>query len=406
MLRLVAAGLLSMTAIGLVLSAPTRKSRRDTGAKSAPTIRVNVTPAGKSRLTIAVDQPFVIRDRKSGRVLYRGNNLVESRVTADTRGIVIARLRLAANDVEITPRKSPAVWVGRHQYRGTLRLHRQSDGSVVAVNVVSRDAYLASVINGEMPAAFPVEARKAQAVVARSYALYRQSETRGFGLFDVYADSRSQRYPGYQYRDESGRRLAGETAASRKLVRDTAGLICTYRGKLFSPYYCAVCGGRTTAGQGVFKDAVGCLQSVPCRWCRPAKRYRWTTHAPLATVNARLRRELAKRKLRFGNLRNIRPAPQRDQSKPPAFLISDGQNQYQITAAQLRDALPDGLIASPSFTARLVDGQLRIAGRGHGHGVGMCQWGAAGQARAGRLWREILRYYYPGTAITAIKPPK
>src|SRR5207302_4392397 len=109
-----------------------------------------------------------------------------------------------------------AVWVEVHQYRGTVRIHRQSGNTVAAVNVLPLEDYVASVVDGEMPSAFPDEARKAQAIIARTYALYQRDVAEKASIADLFASTRSQKYLGYQYRD-GGKLLAGESMASRKI---------------------------------------------------------------------------------------------------------------------------------------------------------------------------------------------
>jgi stage II sporulation protein D (peptidoglycan lytic transglycosylase) len=366
---------------------------------SSRLVRVSVTPS-RDGWTIAVDRPFVIRRLTDKTELKRLKSLGPSAVVSAADGIRIGSLSLFAEAVELVPDASPAIWVGRHQYRGVVRLHRQR-GRIVAVNVLPLNHYIASVVDSEMPAKFPDEARKAQAIVARTYVLYRQSQTRGAGLFDVYGDARSQRYLGYQYREtDGGRRLAGESDDSRRITQQTAGLVCTYRGQLFAPYYSAVCGGRTTAGYHLFKDASPALQSVTCHWCRDAKRYRWTVSVPYREANAALRNYLSARNLAFGNLRSIRPLQQSFGSSPPEFHISDGPHLYRIKSKQVRDAISPSKLPSPYFEVRFVGNDLVFHGRGHGHAVGLCQWGAAGQARSGRTAAQIIGYYYRGATVT------
>lgn len=370
---------------------------------SSRMVRVNVTPRGDG-WTIAVDRPFVIRRLSDKSELKRLKSLGPSAVSSTANGMLIGSVSLFSEAIELVPDDSPAIWVGRHQYRGTVRLHRQR-GLIVAVNVVPLNHYIASVVDSEMPAKFPVEARKAQAIVARTYVLYREAQTRGAGLFDVYADARSQRYLGYQYREtDGGRRLAGESDDSRRITQQTAGLVCTYRGRIFSPYYSAVCGGRTTAGRHLFKDASPALQSVTCHWCRDAKRYRWTVTVPFREANTALRKYLAARNLPFGNLRSIRPVQRSFGSQPPEFHINDGRHLYRIKAKQIRDAISPGRLPSPYFDVRFVGTNMVFHGRGHGHAVGLCQWGAAGQARSGRTAEQIIRYYYRGAVVTRANP--
>lgn len=359
-----------------------------------PLVRVNVTPRDAKGLSLAVDGPYIVRDLKTKRVRLKRPNLKSVPIKLTKRGIRIGERTFRGDGVEILVRKSPAIWVRRHQYRGSIRLHRDKAGELVVVNVVPMEDYLASVVNGEMPAKFPDEARKAQVVVARTYARYRMQATRGFGLFDVYADSRGQRYLGFQYRTTDGRRLAGETKQSRELVAKTMGEVCRFKGRIFSPYYHAVCGGRTTAGKRVFSDSVTALQSVRCDWCRNAKRYRWHKTVSATQLTAAVGRILKRRKRPFGILRSITRA-----KAPETFTVSDGNVRETFTGRDLRSAFPPGTLASPRFDVRFVENRYVFTGRGHGHGVGLCQHGAAGLANAGRSYREILRYYYRGVEV-------
>src|SRR5258708_36314358 len=118
-----------------------------------------------------------------------------------------------------------------------------------------------------MPAAFPEEARKAQAIVARTYALYQKQVADGGSIADLFASTRSQKYLGYQYR-EGGKLLAGESESSRRIAAATRGQVCHYQGKIFCTYYCAVCGGSTVRGTEVFSDAAPPLVTVNCDFCR------------------------------------------------------------------------------------------------------------------------------------------
>src|SRR5690606_37508645 len=114
------------------------------------------------------------------------------------------------------------------KYRGTVRLHRVGRAKLLAVNVLPLEDYVAAVVDAEMPAAFPIAARQAQAIVARTYAISCRREAT-HRLFDVYASPRSQNYLGVVYRGTGGRLLAGETPAGRAAAEATAGIVCTHQ---------------------------------------------------------------------------------------------------------------------------------------------------------------------------------
>ena len=358
-----------------------------------PVVRVNVTPNSGRRISIAIDGPYSVRNFRGRKTLSRRKRLNSTAAAATARGIRIGASVFASTDLEIVPASSPAIWVGDHQYRGCLRLKRQRDGTLLAVNVVALEDYVASVVNGETPAKFPMESRKAQAIVARSYALFEVQHRRGAD-FDVYADTRSQAYPGFQYRTQSGRRLAGESSASRRIAQSTFGLVCTHRGRLFHTYYSAVCGGRTIHGLEVFSDAGRPFASVECRWCRAAKRYRWSETVDRATVAKAIEKHFKSRGQRFGRLRSIQRHPQNAVGNMPRFSVSDGRVRYELTGADLRRMLGASRLPSTRFAIHLGGSRVTFRGQGHGHGVGLCQWGACGLAKAGRNVGQILRHYY------------
>ena len=369
-----------------------------------PLIRVNVTPKSRNRVAIAIAGPYAIRDLKHGRFLGRYELLKSTFAVATARGIRIGDKDYAASSLEIVPHKSPSIWVGDHQYRGKLRLIRRTGKSLLAVNVVALEDYVASVVNGETPATFPLEARKAQAIVARTYALFEASQ-RVSVPFDVYADARSQEYPGFQYRTRDGRRLAGENAQSRRIAKSTMGLVCTHQGRLFHTYYSAVCGGRTLRGTEVFSDAGRPFHSVECHWCRAAKRYRWKTTVDAATLSKALQKFLSSGNRRFGSLRSIRRNSPSALGRMDRFTVSDGRRRYQLTGAEVRSLLGASRLPSSRFDIRLSGSKAWFEGRGHGHGVGMCQWGAAGLAKSGRSAAAILRHYYRGIRIVKFESP-
>jgi stage II sporulation protein D len=85
----------------------------------------------------------------------------------------------------------------------------------------------------------------------------------------------------------------------------------------------------------------------------------------------------------------------------PMFEFSDGKTSGRISAQKLRELFGLSEVRSLNFTLEVTDGELVFTGKGHGHGVGLCQWGARGLAKQGRTGPQILAYYYPGCRITS-----
>lgn len=366
-------------------------------------IRVAVTGPLK-QLDLSIDGPYQLRPVGSNKVLARGDKLAATTLTATNNGLKIGKTEYAVTRIEVAPSQSPSVWVNGHEYRGTLRFFRQPGGSIRAVNVLPIAEYLASVVDSEMPTSFGVEARKAQAIVARTYALDVLRSGEGNAEFDLFASTSSQKYLGFQYRDGT-RRLAGESEASRQIVRETTGVVAMFQGRLFRTYYSAVCGGQTTQGTAVFTDAVLALKSIPCDYCREANLYRWESDIAKSAVSDKLKDHFRSEGKTFDRLQSIKLAsgqPNRGQ-EVPEFEVRDGKRSHRISAATLRRLLPPGKVYSPFFTVSEKGDKLQFTGRGHGHAAGLCQWGARGQGLAGKTAYEIVRYYYTGAKLVKLQ---
>ena len=380
-------------------SPATSKQPAASPVEKMPMMRVSLLHEPQGTITLEVSESFIVRPVGSEKVLYKSGRIGPTAVVATKAGLKIGKRELPAAQVEIVPSQSPAVWVEGHQYRGTVRLYRQGGSSVQAINVLPLEDYVASVIDCEMPAAFPDEARKAQAIVARTYALYQKQVAEPAALADLFASTRSQKYLGYKYRD-GGRLLAGESEAGRKIAEATRGKICHYRGQVFCTYYCAVCGGNTVRGIEVFSDAAAPLVSVKCDFCREARLYRWTAEISKSDVQKELEPWLREKGRKPGTLKTVslaRPAP--SGGSLPEFDMTVDKQSLRISSSELRQLLSRQGLYSPRFTIEDKGRQLQINGRGHGHGVGLCQWGSRGQALEGRTCEQILQYYYPGSKV-------
>ncbi|MFN0199149.1 MAG: SpoIID/LytB domain-containing protein [Planctomycetaceae bacterium] len=381
-------------------------------ARADFSIRVILTDEPVGELKVEIDGPYRIQLTGNGQVLgreLRGSGSI--RVTKT--GFLWGKKEYHASQIELVPEKSPGVWVNEHQYRGIVRLLRRRGQTLVAVNVLPLEEYLASVIDSEMPKAFPTAARQAQAIMARSFALY-QIHIRSREFFDVYAGVQSQKYLGYQYRDAAGRRLAGESTESRAVVEQTRGMVCLDRGKLFRTYYSAVCGGSTTSGREIFPDTPIWLTGVPCTWCSAADRYRWKTEfdrkeffkqiGPL--LQAENVQDTRATQVADQRISAVEPLPHAQPGLLPRFLVTHQGRQRVLTGVEIRNEMGTSTLYSPKFSLEPTSSQIHVRGSGHGHGVGLCQWGARGLALEGKTCLEIVKYYYPRADVVVLEPAR
>jgi stage II sporulation protein D len=208
------------------------------------------------------------------RVLHRTPANSELRVERQKGAWSVAGKKLPEGAIEVRPATSPGLWVNGRLYRGVLRLEPFDNRRFWIINVLPLEHYLCSVIDGEIPGAFENEARKAQAVAARTYAIRRRQQN-GDKEYDVWASpARDQNYHGFQYKDANGRALAGESPKSRQAVRETQGRVLERNGQLARTYYSACCGGVTSAGTTTFPEATD-MPSVACQHCQECPKYRW-----------------------------------------------------------------------------------------------------------------------------------
>jgi stage II sporulation protein D len=240
--------------------------------------------------------------------------------------------------------------------------------------------YVAGVVSGEMPATFPAEAQKAQAVAARSYALTRKIEAQAAGRdHDIASGVLTQ-----VWAERPG-------PAARAAARATAGEVLVSGMEPVEAYFHAVCGGRTEAGLAAIGRDLPYLASVECRTCAGAPRARW------AVVVAA--RDLARAAGLKGEASAVRVVARTSTGRAERLEIDAGGKTISLAAADLRQRLGFSRLPSLAFDVRAARGGFTFAGSGQGHGAGLCQWGAAGLAREGKTYREILAHYYPGTDV-------
>jgi len=333
-------------------------------------------------------------------------------------------LRVAGNGGDATPwREGPFVArpggdtflrFGGKRYRGEL-VFTATDSGVLVVNRVPVEDYLRGVVPMELPARNPAEraALEAQAIAARSYAYIRvpggmvEEPLSGFNLV---ATVQNQVYGGAD----------AEHPLVNEAIDRTAGQVLRYNGLIVDAPYSSSCGGRTAtpgeAWRGVREEPY--LQSVDDTdprtgkpYCDLSPRNHWQADFDEAQL-----RDVVRRALQSSGAGNPRPAavqsftvPSRGRSgRAGSVVLRTDRGEVTIAARDIRLVMRDARGAILNSTYFSVDRESRGGGRlagltlrgaGNGHGVGMCQWGAIGRARAGADAREILRHYYPGTVV-------
>jgi stage II sporulation protein D len=240
--------------------------------------------------------------------------------------------------------------------------------------------YVAGVVSGEMPASFPAEALKAQAVAARSYALTRKIEAQAADRrWDIGTGVLAQVFAG------------AATPPARAAAEATAGEVLVHGMEPVEAYFHAACGGRTEGGMAALGRDLPYLASVECGHCERAPGAHWT-----AAVSAA---ELGKAAGLGGPATNARIVTRSATGRAERVEVTRGARSATIAASDLRQRLGFQTLRSLAFEVHLAGDVFRFEGRGQGHGAGLCQWGAAGLAREGKSYRDILLHYYPGAEV-------
>jgi stage II sporulation protein D len=276
-----------------------------------------------------------------------------------------------------------AVLVNNRGYRGVIEV-TPADKGMLVVNELPLEDYLVGLINCEISSQWPMEAIKAQAVIARTYALY-QREVRRNAPYHLESTVLDQVYDGCDIEDN--RAVRG--------VRETAGEVLTYKGAIIQAFYHSNCGGHTEAAENVWGVGLPYLQGVDCRYCLTAPSGRWEQSLSLNRIETQLRSA----GYQVSGLKEVRTGMRNRSGRLTDLTLVGARSRQRITAVNFRKALGYGVIRSTNFEARTVGGEVVFTGIGFGHGVGLCQWGAKQRAADGFDYREILAYYYPGTVL-------
>lgn len=273
--------------------------------------------------------------------------------------------------------------IGSRSYRGRLRVSARPEGRFTVRNDVATVDYLRSVVGRESYTSWHDEALKAQAVIARTYLIY------ALGGRD-YLTRADMAYHG----------VGEEHPATSAAVDATRGIILVYEGRILPAYFQSTCGGHTMAVEK-FTDRVAPMQplsGVTCNFCRISPHYRWEARISAVEIAGALRSSgLAQ----VDAVRSLQPQGRGEDGYATHLLVNGEQ---RVDAYAFRRAVGESRLKTVNFEVSRDGDEFVFGGRGYGHGVGLCQWGSEGMARAGYNWQEILEHYYPGAKLRSVAP--
>lgn len=334
--------------------------------------------------------------------------------------------------------------LGKRSYRGYMEIGRYGWNDLTAVNQVNLEDYLYSVVVSEIYAKWPEESLKAQAVAARSYAVYHVVVYNKFknDPFDLDDTVNSQVYKGYAIEDKR----------INAAVDATKGEMILYEGTVIPAYFFAASGGRTEDSQNVWSGSKPYLKSVPDIYEQEPERHPWL----MSLTPSEIASKLADRGVSVGTVTDLQAVGYSDAGRVMTLRVVGTAGSYDLDKESMRvwlgiwgrkftiiksDFRPDtnydavngdgaatvnyngasvisgdgqvqtllngteqvivmgteNIINQPMITGQ--SGKFILAGEGWGHGVGMSQAGAKGMANEGFMYKEILEHYYTDTVV-------
>ena len=427
-------------------------------ASTEPIIKVLILNDKNIRIRADRNIPLTIKGQRfsskkiKGITLKKQNN--KTTIFFDTNKQKILELKNEEKfEVKSTDRRG--IWVGQKRYAGKLNIFIRDD-DILVVNVLGIENYLSSVVGSEMPAKWPLEALKAQAIASRTYALKQKRNS----LYDIDSTNKNQVYIG----------LEARTYKTKKAVQSTRSLVLTYKNKLINSLFHSSSAGMTENSQDVWKNKYSYLTSVKdfdknnpkLRWNKKFSKSQLQKLFPkiggikqieilnvtstgrvknarihgdygtdeISGVDIRKRMNLKSTLVRFKFVEdneikstNVNPklfSTISSENKPISHIVRVGDtliviaDQYSVSVDSIVELnkIQDSslikigqklLVPRNSLTSSSSEKVLIVSGFGSGHGVGMSQWGARHMANKGEKAKAILKHFYKGVEIKPFK---
>jgi stage II sporulation protein D len=269
------------------------------------------------------------------------------------------------------------------EYRGDMWLYARQ-GKIAVVNHVALEEYLYGVLSREVPSSWPEAALQAQAIAARTYALYHMAK-RSAEPYDLFSTTASQVYGGTRQEKQS----------SRDAVDKTKHLVLAYNHNLALALYHANSGGETTTTENIWGFSLPYLNGRQDDFSSRAPRCNWDTSLSAEDIYAGLRGF----GLQTNSVNFIAPLEKDSSGRIKKLVVDSSAQQLYLSGNSFRLIIGPGRVKSSHFDVARNDQTFIFKGTGYGHGAGMSQWGAYEMARNNFSGKQILEFYYPGTEL-------
>jgi len=429
-------------------------------AEKQPILRVGIF-LNQNEANISGDGTFKIYNLKSNNLISEEHNKIVKLLPHD-KGIEITGKGVYSGPIKIIPVGNAKIIVivngQKYRYRGNIEIDIDKEhGKLNVINIIGIEEYLYGVLKKEISPRWPAEALKAQAVAARTFAIFNMNKYIDKG-YNICASTNSQAYGGVNHEDP----------LTNKAVDETRGVIITYKGKPINAVYHSDSGGYTEDSENVWGSFLPYLRSVKSIFEEKVSppHHTWTC----SIKEKDLSKKLQKQGYNINSVISIEPVKKSETGRISelAFIV-DNNKVINMKANDFRNLMGVDLIRSTLFNIKAVGKGLNVAkdiedkeeiegkeekkesmkeilekkkdwtikellelmkrnkeekeekkeekkltveimesnipltfifsGSGNGHGVGMSQWGAYGMTLQGSRYQDILKYYYQGIDI-------
>ncbi|MGD9200500.1 MAG: SpoIID/LytB domain-containing protein, partial [Chitinispirillia bacterium] len=295
-------------------------------------------------------------------------------------------------------------------YRGSIIISQGEGNTFSIINYCNVEEYLRGVVPSEIGkrSRKEIEAVKAQAIAARTYTYKRMIERQN-RPFDMYSTIKDQVYMGIKM----------ENPLCDRAILLTKGLVLAYENELVYCYYHSTCGGITADIRDVWNNkgnipyliSVKDTDSTGKAYCSISNRFTWSEswkQNVLSSIINKYSKSINGNSI-SGSIKTIKIKDRFSCGRISKLLITTTTDTYTLGGDKIRFILRRNAKNNPIlYSARFSvvednHGDIRIEGKGFGHGIGMCQMGAIGRALAGQSYKEILQVYYPGSHLANVK---
>lgn len=271
--------------------------------------------------------------------------------------------------------------IGNNKYYGDIYI-KQVNSKLQIVNFVDIEKYLLGVVPYEMPSSFPLEALKAQTVIARSYA--QTNINRKKKDFDLYDDTRSQVYSGIP---------KSRLSNVEKAIKETKGEVITYNGRVIDALFHSYSGGYTASAKEVYGNDIEYLKPVEDKYSKgvPMSVLTWTYLIP----KSQLEKEIG-----FIPVDYDIEYTESNRVKYIILYNEDRSLEKKYTGAEFRRKYSTSKIKSTAYNINIENGDIKVVGSGYGHGVGFSQWSSKTMAEDEKMsYKDIINFFYTGVKV-------